>query len=204
MARSDRSKLAKPGFNRLRDREWHEIGPLFNEIETQIPFHLAMRHMFRKSPWQTGAGEQMPNAGDARWVLFLQGLATIGVENPAGSRSRKWRDKVRLRYLPDQLCKDCGGSVIKASWAAKTPACLRCRVAPAPTPPTKTLGRQVGYRRRAATGSETGFDRHVPCRPDIAKYDRRDHRCRCWPSPRGQVSENASRPVGAIDRVSKL
>jgi hypothetical protein len=52
VARSDRSKLAKPGFNRLRDREWHEIGPLFNEIETQIPFHLAMRHMFRKSPWQ--------------------------------------------------------------------------------------------------------------------------------------------------------
>jgi hypothetical protein len=82
---------------------------------------------------KTGAGEQMPNAGDARWVLFLQGLATIGVENPAGSRSRKWRDKVRLRYLPDQLCKDCGGSVIKASWAAKTPACLRCRVAPAPS-----------------------------------------------------------------------
>lgn len=33
---------------------------------------------------------------------------------------------------------------------------------------------------------------HVPCRPDIAKYDGRDHRGRCWPSPRGRVARTPS------------
>jgi hypothetical protein len=115
-------------FDRLRDREWHEIGPLFEEIEEQIPLHFAMRHAVREG---RADRDNLPNSGAARWRYFLHCLGVIGVERADGNRAQpwKWSEKVQLRYLPGKTCPDCDGPVLKATWSSKTPTrytCLAC------------------------------------------------------------------------------
>jgi len=124
-------------FARLRDREWHRIGDLFEAVEAQIPLHIAMRHAMRQSKRLDGA---MPANSTARWEVFQQTLGTIGVECER-LRNRKWADEVRLRHVDGRVCGECGGPVIKSRWSARPTlnnsaiTCLACEhPKPAETP----------------------------------------------------------------------
>jgi hypothetical protein len=101
-------------FLKLRDREWHQLGALFEQVETQIPLHLAMRRAMNPARGRS----ELPTATEARWVMFRDMVSMTGVET-SGDQSRfKWTDKVRLRYVADRVCEDCRGPVIKAGWTS--------------------------------------------------------------------------------------
>jgi len=120
-------------FAKLRDREWHLAGDLYQEVETRIPLHIAMRHAMRRTKRQ--GSEELPANSTARWELFIGTLAHIGVETDGRPRGRKWTDHVRLRYVRDRVCEHCGGPVIKASWQARSKVkCLACEAPPKPIP----------------------------------------------------------------------
>jgi hypothetical protein len=126
-------------FLRLRDRGWYRIGDLFESIETEIPLHLAMRNAMNNA---RGLGE-LPDGTTARWRKFLSVLSAIGVETSGNRYNFKWGDVVRLRHVEGCVCDDCGGPVIKASWASgryvagRPPqvACLACEAAAAAPAP---------------------------------------------------------------------
>src|SRR4029077_9874198 len=123
-------------FAKLRDREWHQVGDLYEEVATRIPLHHAMRHAMRQSSRR--GTEALPATTAARWGLFIETLGHIGVETD-GPRGRKWTHHVRLRYVRDRVCDHCGGPVSKAVWASKSlVTCLACtggtKPAPAPEP----------------------------------------------------------------------
>jgi hypothetical protein len=128
-------------FARLRDRQWHKLGELFEAVEQQIPLHYAMRYVMH--PGRSRTRTEMPVNSVARWEYFLSTVGTIGIESDGDPCKRKWSDHARLRYVADQVCGDCGGPVIKATWAAHhSVACLACEAAPALRdlpPPTKTI-----------------------------------------------------------------
>lgn len=111
-------------------RGWHRIGALFEAVEAEIPLHLAMRVAMQPGRGRT----ELPTNSEARWVKFLNGLSAIGVETSGERGAFKWQDEVRLRYVADRACPQCGGPVIKAGWQARhTVACLACD-SPAPVP----------------------------------------------------------------------
>lgn len=110
-------------FERLRDREWHHLGELFEMVETEIPLHHAMRAAMQESRGRT----EMPNIYTARWDKFRLVLSSIGVETSGNSKRRKLNDQVRLRYVPGRTCAQCAGPVIKATWTARRDVvCLHC------------------------------------------------------------------------------
>jgi hypothetical protein len=100
-------------FARLRDREWHVLGELFERFAPQIEFHFAMRAAMR------GGQKELPPIPKAKWKKFCLCINTIGVESDGDPRRRKWRDRIRLTYVEGRICAQCGGPVIKASWAAR-------------------------------------------------------------------------------------
>ncbi len=120
-------------YQRLRDRGWYRVGDLFEAIKTEIPLHLAMRATMNASRGLT----ELPDGTTARWRKFLICLSHIGVETSGNPHSFKWQDVVRLRYVDGRACEDCGGPVIKRSWAtgrctvdrAPQVACLACEAA---------------------------------------------------------------------------
>lgn len=146
-------------YTRLRDREWHQIGELFEAVEAAIPLHTAMRHMMHPNRGRS----ELPTNDTARWRLFLSTLATIGVDSDGG-RKRLWTDRVQLKYVAGKSCEACGGQVIKAGWSSHDHVvCLACEVPPVtvPVPPpvyrvpkaeTLTLRPSIGwgYRCRRA------------------------------------------------------
>jgi hypothetical protein len=116
-------------FERLRDRDWHKIGDLFDEVQGEIPLHTAMRHAMHPNYRRV----ELPANSEARWRLFRSVLATIGVETDGNPRCRVWSDRVRLRYVADRTCDGCGGPVIKSGWSSRdSVVCLACESGPAP------------------------------------------------------------------------
>lgn len=119
-------------YSRLRSREWHEAGTLFEALEQQIPLHYAMRQYV-----QQHKSDELPSNFEARWCFFRSVLLKIGVEGLASHRSLKWDSRVRLRYVPGRVCGSCGGPVIRAGWSGIRVACLECeRPKPAAAPPS--------------------------------------------------------------------
>jgi hypothetical protein len=117
-------------FARLRDRDWHRVGDLFDEVEGEIALHYAMRFVMHPGRGRS----ELPPASYARWRFFLSRMSLIGVDRDAAEY--KWDTRVRLRYVAGQVCGDCGSPVIKASWSAKqATACLACEQ---PTPAPKS------------------------------------------------------------------
>jgi hypothetical protein len=115
-------------FARLRDRQWHKIGDLFEAVEQEIPLHYAMRHTMQPGRRQRA---EMPVNSVARWDYFLSVLSSIGIEGDGDPHKRKWSDHARLRYVADRVCEACGGPVIRATWTGKQIACLACEAAAA-------------------------------------------------------------------------
>jgi hypothetical protein len=114
-------------FDRLKDREWHTLGDLFEQVELQIPIHIAMRYAMQSKKF-----DELPVPMHARWMLFKSTIALIGIEDECAKRQpRTCSTRVRLRYRANQSCAHCGGSVIRASWRSNTVVCLACESAPA-------------------------------------------------------------------------
>lgn len=118
-------------FARLRDREWHHLGELFEMVQERIPLHTAMRHaMLRRKP------DDFPANGTARWELFLQTLRIIQVESDGDPKHRRYTDRVRLKYVAGKSCAACAGPVIKTGWASHDHVtCLACTAPPVQVPP---------------------------------------------------------------------
>jgi len=118
-------------YLRLRDREWHSVGVLFESIEQDIPLHIAMRRYLGG----TGKDRQIPPNTEARWLSFKAVLSKLGVEVNSGTmRGLGWNTQVRLSYIKDQQCETCDGPVIKKGWSVGTNRyiCLNCEKVPVP------------------------------------------------------------------------
>ena len=110
-------------FQRLRDREWHRLGDLFEAFQHRIPLHFAMRHVMQPCYGRT----ELPANSEARWRCFLTNIANVGIESTGAGNRRKYTDMVRLKYVAGRRCGACGGPVIRASFSARERvACLAC------------------------------------------------------------------------------
>jgi hypothetical protein len=110
-------------YDQLRDREWHQAGALFDEVRDKIPLHVAMRHAYSLY------GADGVSGGKAQWLYFTQVLKRIDVERQTTKRTWVYQDKVRLKHVDGQVCPECGGPVIKASWSQRSLKhhhCLAC------------------------------------------------------------------------------
>lgn len=108
-------------FDQLRDREWHQVGELFEVYERAIPLHFATRRYVLAN--QT---TKLPEMFDARWGMFRAVLSRIGVDRDHEGVALHWNTRIRLKYLAGRLCGECGGPMIKASWSGAGGCCLAC------------------------------------------------------------------------------
>lgn len=129
-------------FDLIRDRQWYQVGELFEICESQIPLHLAMRRAMAPSRYRT----ELPTNFEARLLAFRMILSVFGVETETPPRGRRygtpkfqWNTRIRLRYLANRSCPVCRGPVIKASWSIRAAdygacaaSCLACEKPPAP------------------------------------------------------------------------
>jgi hypothetical protein len=104
-------------FSRLRAKlpeEWVQIGPLFDEVRTQIPPHTALRWATSRNP------DSDMQVDKAQWLYFCQTLRGFGIEHEGSSGGRHgrrgawaYRDNVRLAHLPGIVCGKCGGPMVR-------------------------------------------------------------------------------------------
>jgi hypothetical protein len=117
-------------YDLLRTREWCCVGVLFELVESQIPVHFAMRHAVR-------AHREDASVDAARWMLFTFWVTQMRVERKPATKTWRWNDEVRLRYVLGQQCPECCGPVLRAGYSAncKRVVCLACStIPPVPVP----------------------------------------------------------------------
>lgn len=109
-------------FAQLRTAEdWMRAGDLFDDVETVIPLHHAMRYCERKK-----TPERSP--GGARWKLFVFGISQMGGVWERVGRNHQPGERLRLKTYGE--CPACGEALRKASWSNQTTLeCKSCGVA---------------------------------------------------------------------------